>query len=324
MTRYDVFNGDADGLCALQQLRLEQPREATPVTGAKRDIRLLDRIDAAAGDELTVLDVSLHANRAALDRLLAGGVRVVWFDHHHPGEVPVHPGLAPHIDTDPAMCTSLIVNRHLAGRHARWAAVGAFGDNLGGPARALCASLGLPDAQVATLQALGEALNYNAYGDDEQDLMVHPARLSRMMRPFEDPHAFAAGSPVFERLVAVQREDLAHAMAQPPTLAAPGLAVYRLGAEPWARRVRGAFGNHLAQADPGRAHAIVTLRADGCATVSLRVPAGAPVPADRFCRRWPSGNGRAIAAGVDRLGAADTDALVHDLVATYGAGAGPA
>lgn len=39
---YDVFNGDADGICALHQLRLARPRpEAQLVTGVKRDIRLL-------------------------------------------------------------------------------------------------------------------------------------------------------------------------------------------------------------------------------------------------------------------------------------------
>ena len=31
MTCFDVFNGDADGLCALQQLRLEDPRDAVLV-----------------------------------------------------------------------------------------------------------------------------------------------------------------------------------------------------------------------------------------------------------------------------------------------------
>ena len=38
MTCYDVFNGDADGICALQQLRLREPREAELVTGMKRDM----------------------------------------------------------------------------------------------------------------------------------------------------------------------------------------------------------------------------------------------------------------------------------------------
>ena len=44
MTRaIDVFNGDADGLCALHQLRLAEPlADAQLVTGVKRDIALLD------------------------------------------------------------------------------------------------------------------------------------------------------------------------------------------------------------------------------------------------------------------------------------------
>ena len=55
MTSYDVFNGDADGLCALQQLRLEHPRDAVRITGMKRDIDLLKRVSASEGDEMAVL-----------------------------------------------------------------------------------------------------------------------------------------------------------------------------------------------------------------------------------------------------------------------------
>ncbi len=42
----DVFNGDADGICALLQLRLQQPRESLRITGVKRDIALLERVNA--------------------------------------------------------------------------------------------------------------------------------------------------------------------------------------------------------------------------------------------------------------------------------------
>jgi len=70
MTHYDVFNGDADGLCALQQLRLAEPKESRLITGIKRDIKLLSRVDAADGDSVTVLDISLDKNREALQALL--------------------------------------------------------------------------------------------------------------------------------------------------------------------------------------------------------------------------------------------------------------
>jgi hypothetical protein len=47
---------------------------------------------------------------------------------------------------------------------------------------------------------------------------------------------------------------------------------------------------------------------------SVMVP-GASVPAHRFCRRWPGGGGREIAAGIDRLDAAALDALAADFIA---------
>ena len=43
---FDVFNGDADGICALHQLRLTYPVSATLITGAKRDIKLLEKVEA--------------------------------------------------------------------------------------------------------------------------------------------------------------------------------------------------------------------------------------------------------------------------------------
>ena len=42
MARFDVFNGDADGICSLVQLRRADPApEAVLVTGRKRRIDLL-------------------------------------------------------------------------------------------------------------------------------------------------------------------------------------------------------------------------------------------------------------------------------------------
>ena len=67
--QFDVFNGDADGICSLLQLRLENPVESPLVTGIKRDIALLERVAAEAGDHVTVLDLSMVKNRDALDRL---------------------------------------------------------------------------------------------------------------------------------------------------------------------------------------------------------------------------------------------------------------
>ncbi|MGE5525531.1 MAG: hypothetical protein ACM3SS_17595, partial [Rhodospirillaceae bacterium] len=127
---YDIFNGDADGLCALQQLRLEEPRAAELVTGVKRDLRLVERVQAQAGDELTVLDLNFADNAEAVQRALERGATCRYFDHHIPGPLIEHANLEAYIDTAPDVCTSLLVDRYLSGRQRLWAVVGAFGDNL--------------------------------------------------------------------------------------------------------------------------------------------------------------------------------------------------
>ena len=52
-------------------------------TGSINDVRLLDRIAARAGDELTVLDISARSNADGLKRLLAAGARLRYFDQSH-------------------------------------------------------------------------------------------------------------------------------------------------------------------------------------------------------------------------------------------------
>ncbi|HUJ76535.1 MAG TPA: acetyltransferase, partial [bacterium] len=179
----DVFNGDADGLCALHQLRLAEPREARLVTGVKRDIHLLERVQAQAGDRVTVLDISLHENRSALLRLLEAGARVQYFDHHFAGQVPAHPGLEAHLDPSPDVCTSLLVDQYLRGAHRAWAVVAAFGDGLPHVARRAALDLELDEEQLRALEELGTLLNYNAYGETVADLHVPPAELYAALKP---------------------------------------------------------------------------------------------------------------------------------------------
>src|SRR5574339_211935 len=170
MQFYDIFNGDADGICALQQLRLEDPRPSVLVTGAKREIALVERVMPGAGDELTVLDLSFRVNAPAVAQALGSGARCRYFDHHDPGDVPQHPNLRTFIDTAPDVCTSLLVDRYLAGRQRIWAVVAAFGDNLAKSAHRTAELIRLEAMEVQQLRELGECINYNAYGDSVDDL----------------------------------------------------------------------------------------------------------------------------------------------------------
>jgi len=301
MRAWDVANGDADGLCALHQLRLAEPLAATLVTGAKRDIELLSRVEAGRGDRVTVLDVSLDRNRTALVRLLERGAKVLWFDHHHAGDVPAHPLLEAHIDAAPAVCTSAIVDRWLGGRFRAWAVAAAFGDNLPETATVLATPLGLDAARLDALRELGETINYNAYGESEADLLVAPAELYRRMSGYADPFEFLEKEALLREIGERRRADLAQALALAPYAEDARHAVYLLPDAPWSRRVGGAFANHLALAHPGRAHAVIGPHGSEAFWVSLRAPRRSPSGASALARQFATGGGREAAAGIDEL-----------------------
>ena len=301
MTRYDVFNGDADGICALHQWRLAHPAQSELVTGVKRDNALLARVPAQAGDEVIAFDIALPGNLDALRTLLARGVRVRYVDHHEPGSRPTHAGLEMLIDTAPDVCTSVLVNRLLDGAHRRWAIVGAFGDNLAATARRLADAAGITDkARMTRWRELGECLNYNAYGIDESDLVYRPAELFRAVQPHADPDAFIDGGPHFERLRDARRADLDRALRVAPMLDSTHACLRALPDERWSRRVIGTLANVLVERDPKRAHAVAVPVDAQRMQVSLRVPVNAATSADALCRRF-GGGGRRIAAGIDAL-----------------------
>lgn len=270
------------------------------VTGVKRDIRLLGRVNAAPGDELTVLDISLKANAAELDRLLAAGARCRYFDHHAAGEIPQHANLSTFIDTAPDICTSLIVDRYLSGRQRIWAVVAAFGDNLVKSALRAAELLELGSAEIERLHELGECLNYNAYGETVDDLHYHPADLFETLSHYRDPRDFIDGEPVFEVLKNACHDDLDRADGLVPAEGDDASAVFILPDAAWSRRVSGIFSNRLAQSHPRRAHAVLVKKAGGY-TVSVRAALARPRGADELCLRFESGGGRQSAAGINLL-----------------------
>ncbi len=315
---FDVFNGDADGLCALHQLRLSEPRSAQLVTGVKREIALLKRVDAATGDQVTVLDIAVEKNRDALDGLLDKQVSVTWFDHHNPGELPMHACFEAHIDTAADVCTSVLVDRFLGGAHRLWAVAAAFGDNLHDSARRVAEPLGLDETRLGLLRELGECLNYNGYGDSLADLHFHPAELYARLHEYRDPFAFIAESPDFATLKAGYAADMAAARVVPAHESCASGAVYLLPDVAWARRVSGVFANTLAQGAPARAHAILTRSPKGHYVVSVRAPLANCVGADTLCMRFETGGGRKAAAGINVLPEARIDDFIAAFYDVYG------
>ena len=301
MTSYDVFNGDADGICSLQQLRLHSPKESILVTGLKREIDLLSRIEVDAGDDITVLDISMDKNRESLDKVLEAGASVFYADHHYSGDIPEHDSLDVHIDVAADTCTSLIVNQYLDNAHAKWAVVGAFGDNFDAAAADLGRSIGLNDEDLAALQQLGICLNYNGYGFELEDLMYHPAKLYEILHAFEDPRDFLKSDQSYEALRQQYQSDMRLSEDFKPESTSATGAVYMLPNESWARRVVGVMGNDLAKQHPDRAHALLIDMGDGGYRVSVRAPYNRKQGADDLCRQFPSGGGRKAAAGINQL-----------------------
>ncbi len=320
---YDVFNGDADGICALHQLRLASPRKAQLVTGVKRDVALLQRLPEADGLDVTVLDVSLDCNVAPLRRILDGGGHVVYFDHHSARQAFAHPDLEWHWDDAPEVCSSILVDRHLGGRFRPWAAVAAFGDNLAEAGRALAAAAGIGPADTAQLEQLGLALNYNAYGEQVEDLHIAPERLYLALHEYTDPLDFIEASPHYRALGAGYRADLAQMDGLRPHWQSACGALYVLPPQPWARRISGVFANSLVAAQPARSFAVASVNADGSYLVSVRSGAPAALAACGLCERFASGGGRRAAAGINRLPAQQLEHFIQCFADYFGAaGAG--
>ena len=319
MVRYFIFNGDADGLCALEQLRLAEPGPSALITGVKRDIALVSRVPARNGDACTVLDVSLDSNRAGVLALLEAGAEVRYFDHHHAGELPSHPRFRPHLDLRAEACTSLIVDRYLEGRHRPWAIVGAYGDNLSEQANALCRELGMPEVDAAALKELGVSLNYNSYGESITDLHVPPAELAEEMLGYPDPLSFSRASASYPRVRQGYLEDMERARRLEPVRQRPGAIVFVLPAAAWARRASGVLANELSRAHQGNAIAVLSPKSDGGGyLVSVRVPNGSSVAADEFCRRFATGGGRRTAAGINHLPDSELDPFSTEFEQAYG------
>ncbi len=307
MADFDVFNGDADGIISLVQMRLAEPRDAQLITGRKRDIELLTRVDAGEGDRVTVLDISLSKNREPLDRLLKAGAEIYYFDHHHADPIPEHKNLEAFIDISPEICTALLVDDYLGEAYRAWAVTAAFGDNFPTLAKRKAAHLNLP---LEDLQRLGVLVNYNGYGAGLEDLHFHPADLFRELVNYETPMDFLNAKTATYSALETGYETDKSVMSEGKTImdterhfavVLPGVAA--------SRRMSGIYGNDLAQQHQSRAHAILTEQ-EGGYLVSIRAPLSQRSGADKLAMEFDTGGGRSAAAGINHLPSADLDVFL--------------
>jgi len=302
MTYFDVFNGDADGICSLLQLRNHTPCDATLITGIKRDIKLLEQVNAQHGDFITVLDISLDKNRDDLIRNLQNGANIFYVDHHFCGEIPENSNLSALINTESNICTSLLINQHLDNQFPLWAITGAFGDNLKVSAQTLASQHQLSSRDAEQLQSLGIYLNYNGYGADITDLHFSPDQLYKKLLPYQNPlDVIRDTDSVFEQLQSGFNDDNANAAHIKAEYQTEKIALFILPDTTWARRISGVYSNDLANKYPDRAHAVLSHNKQGGYLISVRAPLNNKTGADELCRQFETGGGRKAAAGINHL-----------------------
>ena len=320
-----LFNGDADGIISQHIAELSGLQADKRITGLKREIALLQRVSDDEPRDLYVFDINLETNRDALERLLLNPeIRIFWYDHHEPGLIPTHINLKTRIQNTRGTCTALLAHAAFPGADPRWAAMAAFGDNIPGAALALLAPLGLDPAAIETLRESGELINYNAHGETPADVLFQPLEVAERMSAFIDPLAFLHESGLIEPLRQQMREDEEKLVGLRPEGAPEGknrgAQLFQLPAEPWARRLGSTFASRLALAEPGRAVATMQALHDGSWQVSIRAPRSRPEAANAstLALEFPTGGGRALAAGINRLPANQAEAFSRRFFETYG------
>lgn len=301
---YDVFNGDADGIIALLQLRLANPQSGQLVTGVKRDIELVKQIENQRNlSSAIILDISMDKNKTSLLNILNRNIPVFYCDHHFSGDIPQYPNLEALINPDAEICTSLLINQKLQGKYVDWAIAAAFGDNLHSRAEAIGKTRNLSAKEMDFLCELGTLINYNGYGASLDDLHIPPADLFRQLLNYPDPFALqSAPDSVFFQLRKGYDEDYAHTQNLNPIETTSECRIFELPDAGWARRISGVLSNELANQRPEQAHAVLTLNPNhNDYTVSVRAPLNNRVGADEICRQFSTGGGRKAAAGINAL-----------------------
>ena len=259
--------------------------EGHRVTGVKRDIELLERVNPTPDDEIIVMDISLARNHARAVELSSQGFDITWFDHHLAGE-PID-GITTNIDTSANVCTARIVEKFL-GVESDWAQVALHGDGLSVHSR------------KPEFKELGELLNYNGYGADLSDLHFHPDDLLLLCLQAKTPQNFM-DTLAFMTLKNGFESDLANAKNIDLNN-----GYYLLPNEAWARRVVGVLAHRINEGGDGP-HVIAIDKGETL-QVSIRGSEGI----GELCKMF-GGGGRATAGGIDALPKSEITALMKEV-----------
>ncbi len=283
--RWFAYNGDADGICSMVQWGLVHGIDGNRITGVKRDIELLGKINPEPGNEIIVMDISLARNHDTARKYAEKGVSIKWFDHHLEGQNI--PGIESHIDTSSNTCTARIVENYLQ-KKSDWAQVALHGDGLS------------QHSDSQDLNELGELLNYNGYGSDLSDLHFHPDDLLLACLRDKTPEEFMKSSE-YAKLKQGFSQDIEKANSIKISQGA-----YILPNEKWARRVVGVFAHRINS--KGHGPHVIAIDMGDTYQISIRGESGI----GELCQMF-GGGGRATAGGIDALPYNKMTALMNEV-----------
>ncbi len=271
--RWFAYNGDADGICSMVQWGLVHGIEGNRITGVKRDIMLLDRINPEKGDEVIVMDISHARNEKRALEISSSGIAITWFDHHLAGDLGNE--IQSFIDTSSNVCTAKLVEKFL-GISSDWSEVALHGDGLS------------KHSVKPELKELGELLNYNGYGASLEDLHFHPDELLQLCLNSKTPEEF-----IKTETFRILKNGFASDMENCESIG-PNNGIFLLPNLPWARRSVGVFAHRIFEKLGGTQ--VIAIDMGEHLQVSIRGESGI----GELCAKF-GGGGRQTAGGIDSL-----------------------